>query len=159
ACDELRDQLLALRIIPPADVVKAEKQAQDKNTDLETVLVETHLLTEANLHSLRAMRLGAPYCNLGDYLPSLHNAMLIKEDLARRHVMFPLFDLDGVITLVVENPGDVVGIDQVRRSTRKEVDVCVAGKSDILGLIERAYGASKYLEQSSALDEMVDSDG
>jgi type II secretory ATPase GspE/PulE/Tfp pilus assembly ATPase PilB-like protein len=156
ACDELRDQILAGKILPPAQLEKLEQEARDGGSDLETAIRKSRLLTETNLQALRAMRMGATYCNVSEFLPRLANSELIPEELARRHVMFPVFVLDGTITLVMEKPGDLAGIDQVRRQTRQEVDVCAGSKSDILGLIERAYGASKYLEQSSVADSLME---
>jgi type IV pilus assembly protein PilB len=156
ACDELRDQLLASNIIPPAQLEKLEQEAQAGGTDLETAIRKSRILTDTHLHALRAMRLGATYCNVSEFLPRLANSELIPEELARRHLMFPMFVLDGVITLAMENPGDFAGIDQVRRQSRQEVDVCVGSKSEILGLIERAYGASKYLEQFAVSDSLLE---
>ena len=150
--DELRDQLLAQRVLPPAEVEKAEQEAHAESTDLETVLRKKRILTDANLSAIRAIGAGVQFCNLSDFIPCLRNSSIVTEELARRHVMFPLFDLDGVITLVIENPHDLAGIEQVRRSSRKDVDVCIAPRGDIIGLIERAYGASKYLQQSHSAD-------
>jgi type II secretory ATPase GspE/PulE/Tfp pilus assembly ATPase PilB-like protein len=42
--------------------------------------------------------------------------------------------------------------------TRQEVDVCVGSRGEIQGLIERAYGASKYLEESSVAESLMDVD-
>ncbi len=148
-CDELRDQLLADRILSPAEVDKAEREAQEASTDIGTILRRKRLLTDVQINALRSIRLGVPFCNLPDYLPSLQNAELLPEELVRRHVMYPLFHFDGVITLIIEDPDDLAAIDQVRRLTREEVDVCLGTRSDIRGLIERAYGASKYLAQST----------
>ena len=152
---ELRDQLLTCGAIPPAEVEKAEQQAQAESTDLETVLRKQHLLTDQHLLALRAMRLGVPYCNLADYIPRMQNLELLGEDIVRRHVMFPLFDFDGVVTLVMENPADLTAIDQVRRHTKQQVEVCLGSRGEILGLIERAYGSSRYLQQSSVADTLL----
>lgn len=149
-CDELRDQLLAGRILSPAEVEAVEREAQAESSDLETALRRKHMLTDVQLGALRALRLGVPFCNLSDFIPSLRNADLLPEELVRRHAIFPLFNFDGVITLVMDDPNDLTAIDQVRRLTRKDVDVCLAARGDIQGLIERAYGASNYLAQSSA---------
>lgn len=156
ACDELRDQLLAAKILPPAQLEKLEQEARESESNLETAIRKSRVLTETNLQALRAMRLEATYCNVSEFLPRLTNSELIPEELARRHLMFPMFVLDGIITLAMENPGDLAGIDQVRRQTRQEVDVCAGSRSEILGLIERAYGASKYLEQSSVADSLME---
>jgi type IV pilus assembly protein PilB len=154
--DELRDQLLTSRILSTAEVAKAESRAQKESVDLATILRKTRVLTCSELEALRAIRLGAPYCNLSDFIPRLQNSDLLTEAMVRRHVMFPLFDLDGIITLVMEDPNDVGGIDQVRRQTRREVEVCVGSRSEILGLIERAYGASRYLKQLSLAESLAE---
>jgi type IV pilus assembly protein PilB len=156
AADELRDQLLSAGVLPASEVEKALVQAQETSTDLETVLRKKRLLTDSNLQALKAIRQGVPYCNLSDFLPRLTNSQLLEEALVRRHLMFPLFQCDGVITLVMVDPNDLNGIDQVRKLTRHEVEVAISGKSEILGLIERAYGANKYLEQSSVASSLLD---
>ena len=148
-CMALRDQLLADSILAPTEINKSLAEATENATDLESVLRKNHVLTEPQLDGLRAMRQGVAFCNLSDFIPRLRNAELLEEALVRRHMMFPLFDFDGVITLVMENPGDLAGIDQVRRLIKREVDVCMGNRSEILGLIERAYGASKYLAEST----------
>lgn len=152
---ELRDQLLSDGILSPAEVEKYEHRAAEQSTDLETVLRQERVLTETHIHALNAMRLGVPYCNLPDFIPRLQNSELLPEELVRRHVMFPLFSIDGSVTLVMENPNDLTGIDQARRLAKQEVDVCYSSRSDILGLIERAYGANKYIEESSVADSLT----
>ena len=156
AVTELRDQLLSDGILSPAEVEKLDQRVTEESTDLETLLRREHILTETQLHALRAMRFGTPYCNLSDFIPRLQNSELLPEELVRRHVMFPLFDMDGSITLVMENPHDLTGVDQARRLTKREVDICHSSRSDILGLIERAYGASKYIEESSVADTLLE---
>ena len=153
---ELRDQLLTGGILPPAEVEKAEREAAAQSTDLETVLRKKGVLTDQQATALRAMRLGVPFCNLPDYVPRLANSELLSEDAARRHVMFPLFDLDGVITLVMDDPADMTAIDQMRRHSKREVDVCLGSRAEILGLIERAYGSRKYLQQSSVAETLAE---
>ncbi len=144
----LHEQLLTAGILTPRQLEEHDRRAAEDSTDLETHLRKRGVLTEVNLQALRAVRLGGVYCNLSDFIPRLRNSELIGEQLARRHVMFPLFVLDGVITLIIEDPNDLAGIDHVRRHTRQEVDVCIGARSEIIGLIERAYGASRYLEES-----------
>ncbi|MFH1418241.1 MAG: GspE/PulE family protein [Planctomycetota bacterium] len=153
-CDQLRDQLLSSGILSPAEVEKIEQRAQEESTDFESALRSLRMLSTTEIDAVHAMSLGLPFCDLTDFIPRLQNLEILSEELARRHVMFPLFSLDGIITLVMEDPNDLTGIDQVRRHTRQEVDVCVGRRSDVLGIIERAYGASQYLEQSSVAESL-----
>jgi len=155
---ELRDQLLTSGVLTPAQVEQAERAALERGVELETVLREDRLLREPQIMSLRAMRLGVPYCHLPDFIPCLQNGELLPEEMVRRHVMFPLFALDDVITLVMADPGDMAAIDQARRHTRREIEPCLSSSGDIVGLIERVYGASTYLQQSSVADSFGDAD-
>ncbi|MCB9854600.1 MAG: type II/IV secretion system protein [Phycisphaerales bacterium] len=152
----LRDQLLTAKIIEPKRLEEFESLAVEQSTDLETILRTKRVLSDAQIHSLKGLRLGYPFCDISDFLPRVDNAEIIPEDLARRHVMFPLFDFDDLITLVMEDPSDLTGVDQTRRLTKKEVDVVLGSRKDILGLIERAYGASKYLQTSSLADRLME---
>lgn len=154
--DELRDQLLAGGILPPQQIMAYMAEAQECDIGLESVLRKHRVLTETNLHALRAMRAAAIYCNLSDFIPRLQNSDIVDEELARRHVMFPLFVLDGVITMIMEDTNDLAAIDQVRRMTRLEVEVCAGSRCEVLGLIERAYGASQYLEEASVMDSLLE---
>ena len=154
-CPELRDQLLADGVLSPAEIEKVELKAAQHSTDFESILRKERILTDRQIHALHAMRFGLPYCNLSDFIPKLSNADFISEELARRHVMFPLFSIDGAITLVMEDPADLKAIDQVRRLTKQEVDACYSGGGEILGLIERAYGASRYLKESSVAESVL----
>ncbi len=146
ALDELQDQLLQLGLVSSEQLASARSKAHAEGRSLEETLVQMHLLLESQAAMLRAARLGVPFCGLGDYVANLQNAQLVPEEVARRHVMFPLFVLDGIVTLVMADPSDINGVDQVRRRTRLEVEPVFASASDVMALIERAYGAHKYLE-------------
>ncbi|MFO0972972.1 MAG: GspE/PulE family protein [Phycisphaerae bacterium] len=149
--DEVRDQLLKSGLVTPTQLDAAAAQAKKEGTPLEETLVKMRLLVDSQLAVLKAARLSVAYCNLGDYIPHLENADLVPEEVARRHVMFPLFSLDGIVTLVMADPGDLNGIDQVRRRCRLEVEPVLSSASDIMGLIERAYGTHKYLEAAQEM--------
>jgi type II secretory ATPase GspE/PulE/Tfp pilus assembly ATPase PilB-like protein len=152
--DALRQQLLADGVLSAEDIESCRRQAEEESADFETVLRKKGLLTDSQLQALRGLRMGIPWCGLDDYIPRLQNLELIPEEIVRRHVMFPLFSLDGLITVVMEDPNDLAGIDQVRRLTKQEVEACLGGRSAVLGLIERAYGASQYLQQSSVIESL-----
>lgn len=154
----LREQVVSVGLLDARRVATYEQEALEKNCDLETVLVKRNVLNHVQLDAMTALRSGFAYCNLGDFIPSVQNSDLLPEDVVRRHVMFPLFNIDNQITLVMADPNDLTGVDHARRLTRKEVDVCLASRKDILGLIERAYGASKYLQTTSVADQLMDVD-
>jgi len=144
--DDLRDQLLNSGLVSKEQLEAAHARLQKEGGTLEETLIKMRILLDSQVAVLRAQRIGVVYCGLADFIPNLQNADLIPEEFARRHTMYPLFVLDNIVTLVMADPGDLNGIDQVRRRTRMEVEPVFSSASDILALIERAYGAHKYLE-------------
>ncbi len=154
ASDELREQIVMSGILSAPDLMKALEQAQEATTDLESILKRNRILSESQIGALKAMRAGAPFLAISDYIPKLSNSELISEKFAREHCVFPVFVCDGIITLAVHDINDLAAVDQIRRQTKMEVDVCLSNKNEILGLVERAYGASEYLQQSSVLEAL-----
>lgn len=154
--EEIRLQLLQCGLISEQQLCEAEKRAREEGGTLEETLVKMRLLLDSQVAVLRAARIGVPFCNLADFIPNLQNADLVPEEVARRHVMYPLFVLDGIVTLVIADPADLNGIDQVRRRTRCEVEPVLSSPSDVMALIERAYGAHKYLEVAEEAAGKID---
>jgi type IV pilus assembly protein PilB len=154
--EDLRGQLLAAGVLNQEQVDALQAEADGEGHDLETVVRERRLLSSSQLCAMRGLRLGVPYCSVSDFIPQLQNAELVSEELARGHLMFPLFCLDEVITLVMEDPNDLAGIDQVRRLTKREVDACLSSREEVLGLIERAYGARSFLQQTASVLEALE---
>ncbi len=144
--DDVRDQLLTSGFVTKAQLDAAHARIQKEGGTLEDTLVKMRILLDSQVAVLRAQRMGVVYCGLADFIPNLQNADLVPEEFARRHTMYPLFVLDNIVTLVMADPGDLNGIDQVLRRTRMEVEPALSSAPDILALIERAYGAHKYLE-------------
>jgi len=154
--DDLRGQLLATGALTSAQLDALQAEADGEGSDLEAMIRKQRLLSSTQLCALRGLRLGVPYCSVSDFIPQLQNADLLTEELARGHMMFPLFCIDEVITLVMEDPNDLAGIDQVRRLTKREVDACLSGREEILGLIERAYGARSFMQQTASVLEAME---
>ncbi|MEE8171079.1 MAG: ATPase, T2SS/T4P/T4SS family, partial [Phycisphaerae bacterium] len=159
AAPALGSDLLEAGWINPQQLNAAEEKARADGKPLEETLLQMRVLLESQLAMLRANRLGIPYCDVSGFIPNLQNAQLVPEDVVRRHVMFPLFVADAQITLVMADPLDATGIDQVRLRTRMEVEPCTGAASDIMGLIERAYGAHRYMQRDQSAGAAPDAAG
>ncbi len=146
---DLESDLRSSGWLAPEQIEAATQKAKAEGKQLEEALLQMRLLVDSQLGVLKATRLGVPFCDVSGFIPNLQNANLVPEDIARRHVLFPLFVLDGLVTLVMADPLDVAGMDQVRLRTRMEVEPCLGSPSDIMGLIERAYGAHRYLNRDT----------
>src|SRR5205085_5536611 len=102
--DNIAAEVISAGWIAPDQLEAARKKAQADGKPLEDTLVAMRLLLDSQLAVLRAKRLGFAYCDLSSFIPNLQNANLVPEEVVRRHVMFPLFVLDGLVTLVMADP-------------------------------------------------------
>ena len=118
---------------------RARTLSRSEDMSEPEAMVKLGYVTRERLCILIAERTECPYVDLSEYDVNLENRDLIPEDLARRHKLFPLFYVEGVLTLAMADPSNLMAIDQVRLHARCEVDVTVADPHQITRLIEKAY--------------------
>lgn len=147
----MRDQDVFLeRALQREGFVSAERleevrrHARSNDVDLVDALTATETLTARDIALVKADLCETPYVNLADYEPNLENTRLVPRTLAEHHRVFPLFVLDDVLTLAMDDPLDLEAADQIRRVTRREVDVVLAEREQLRLLISRAYSLTSF---------------
>ncbi len=113
--------------------------ARDRGTALDDALVRDGVLSEESVAICRALDLGVPFVDPREYDIELANSSLLPEVLVRTQKLFPLFSIDGMITLGMKDPGDLAVIDQVRLRAGCQVDPCMCPPSALDALIDRAF--------------------
>lgn len=135
--------------IDQAELNRVAVAAAADSKPLKQVLLESGAVLEEHLATARALELGVPYVDPRQYDIHLSNCELIPEELARRHRLFPLFKLGDMITLAMDEPGDLAVIDQVRLRANCQVDPCLSPASTLDSLIDRAYDRGRVAEPTS----------
>lgn len=64
----------------------------------------------------------------------------LPRGFARRHVMLPLAERGGRLTLAIADPYDTAGFEEFARATGREVTAVVSSKRDIVNIINQVYG-------------------
>jgi type IV pilus assembly protein PilB len=75
-------------------------------------------------------QLGIPMVRLDQTEPDEAVVRMIPEELARRHQALPIAATESRITVAFVDPFDVIFIDDIRRLTRRDVDVVVTPAED-----------------------------
>ena len=129
-----------------ADLIDAQTLTQvlaDANGNAQAAaeaVVETGLVSPRDLSIAQAEGYGLPFVEPGEYRLCSNNRALMREELARAHVAFPLFAQERIVTLAVSQPLELAVLDQVRLQTGCEVDQCLVNQRELQHLIEWAYG-------------------
>jgi general secretion pathway protein E/type IV pilus assembly protein PilB len=108
------------------------------------LLVQLGFVSEAKLREALSQRLGLQPVDLANVIVDPAALALLPRDLARRHRMFPvaLNRAERRLLVAVSDGGNIVAIDQLRAQldTEFEIELRVAGDSEIERAIEQSYG-------------------
>jgi type IV pilus assembly protein PilB len=125
----------------------AEKTAERTNRPLRTVLIDDQIITEFELASAVADAYMIEAVELSTFPIDFTVMCRVPLALARRHMMLPIAATETVVTVAVADPGDVLGMDDIRAVTGLVVRPMVATNEELNRLLDR------YSRQSTDLNE------
>jgi type IV pilus assembly protein PilB len=161
----MRDQDLFLeRALIDANLVTAQQMdevrqfAVRENLGLVDALTQSEVLPSRQVALIQADLCEVPYVNLADFEPAFTNTTLVPRQIAERFSVYPLFSVDGVLTLAMEDPLNLEAADQVRQITKCEVDPVLVEQEPLRAVIARAYSLSHGGVSESTADDVVEID-
>jgi len=128
--------------ITSAQVSEARRYATEHDVDIVDALVQSELLTSRSIAMTKADVCETPFVDLGSYEPSFQNASVVPRSIAERYCLFPMFMVDGVLTLAMDDPLNLEASDQIRQIAKCEVDSVLADREQLRSLIARVYSLS-----------------
>lgn len=157
----MRDQDLFLeralvedRLVTGEQVARAKRYGQDHDVDLVDALVKLETVSGRDIALTRANVCETPFVIVSDYETCFANTQILPRSIAERYCAFPLFMVDGVLTLAMDNPLNLEATDQIRQIVKCEVDPVLCEREELRSLIVRAYS----LTQSQRDQPKVDSE-
>ncbi len=146
--------LVHLGKIDESQLNKALAEQQKSGEKLGTTLMNSSLITENDLVAVYAMQLG--YQSVDE--DNLFNAdkdvvKLVPEDFAREHKLLALAKSNSTIQVAMEDPEDLVAIDNLKRLTNLTPDVLVAGSSGLKRAMDELYDK---IRQSGEVEEVFE---
>src|SRR2546423_5395941 len=127
-----------------------EEQRQSRKS-LGRVLIDAGIVSEGDLVSTLAARIGLDFVDLGEYTIDPSAVGLISDSLARRFQAVPVGWEDNRLVVAMADPSNVVAIDDIRTITGAEVRTVVATRGAILEAIEKHHHMEGNAEDVSAL--------
>ncbi|UCD74464.1 MAG: type II/IV secretion system protein, partial [Phycisphaerales bacterium] len=138
----LQRALLDASLVTPEQLATARQHGADHDVDLVDALVQTEVLTSRQIALTRADLCEVPFVSIADYETCFANTGLVPRAVAERYFVFPLFMIDDVLTLAMEDPLNLDAADQVRQVAKCEVDPVLCDRELLRALIARAYSLS-----------------
>ncbi len=141
--------LVDLGVITPDQLKKASQEQKQGGERLEQTLARKGYAKEEVIYQSLADYFNLPYVDLDTYLIDDKIVKLIPEEVAKRHTLIPLFKIGTTLTVAIDNPLNIVALDEVRNRTKTDVEVALSTEKKIKKAIEQYYGVgTSVMEQT-----------
>ncbi|MEK9142119.1 MAG: pilus assembly protein PilB, partial [Nitrospirota bacterium] len=131
---------------------------------LGQMLISEGLLSEDQLAQAVAVQYSLPYDPLKDFQVDSRYYETISVKLMQRFPFIPIAERDGVLTIAIADPQNVLRLDELELLIGKPLELIVSPKSAILSALDRSAGSRQALrelevEYRSVLVKEDDRDG
>ncbi|NQU67247.1 MAG: type II/IV secretion system protein [Candidatus Marinimicrobia bacterium] len=147
---QLGQLLVDIGKIDALQLEEALEYKRKKGVYLGRALVALELITEEELIEAVSEQLQLPTINPLTYKIQNESLRIVKENVAKRLNIIPLFSFDNSITIACSDPNNVEIIDELSEETVMEINLVLATETSIVKSIEMYYNAEKYKEEKTS---------
>lgn len=125
---------------------------------LGRVLVDLGYASQKAVLSIVAHQVGIPHVDFSEHKPDANAVTVVPRDLAERYVLMPVaLDENGVLTVAMADPQNVLALDDLRIITGFDIRPAIATREEILNSIEQYYKVAEHVD-TDFLDGVDDLD-
>jgi type IV pilus assembly protein PilB len=135
-------EFLMSRGVLASDQLKKVLQDQRRGERVEQALVRLRVLPEELVLQYLADYFNLPYVDLDTYLIDGDVVKLLPEETARRHALIPLFKIGNALTVALNNPLNLMALDEVRNRAKMDVEIALSTEKKIQKAIDQHYGVT-----------------
>jgi hypothetical protein len=135
----LGDILVEANCITEEQLQVALSHQKKTGLRLGYVLLQLNFLSEEQLKRALSRQLKVPFVKLDEVAIDRQVAALINARYAAQHRVVPISKSESGLVLAMDDPTDVVALDELRASTGCKIDVVISTRSAIVRALSRAY--------------------
>lgn len=104
------------------------------------LLLEQGAISVADIETVLEQTLGAPRVDLSSYAPDDSALALVSADVARKHAVLPLFEIDSMLTVALGQVAAVFELDALADELGMEVEVVLVEPASLAEALDAHYG-------------------
>ncbi|MBU1061358.1 MAG: type II secretion system ATPase GspE [Candidatus Omnitrophica bacterium] len=139
--------LLKRSLITQEQIDKMKEDSKRKGIPVGRLLVKAGVVSEDDYTQAFSEILEVPYIDLSNYLVDAETLKLIPESMARKYKIIPIFKIGNAMTVAMVNPKDIMGIDDLSRVSKCDIEPVLASEGAILGAIDQYYGVQGSVDE------------
>src|ERR1035437_3142156 len=135
------EMLLEEGIITKEQLKDALEEQKRTGTRIGEILIKMRYISKEILWTFLGYQMGVPFINL-DEAPEVRPEVLkcLPETLMRNEKLMPVSKQGRVITVAMSDPLNFLVVDELKATTRSEIDTRLAAPEDIKKLIDKYFG-------------------
>jgi type IV pilus assembly protein PilB len=138
----LSEVLVELGYTTTDEVERAMARQRSGGGRLEDTLVQSGRISQEMLSRSLAVHLGYEYINPSETPPDPSVVLLVPEQQARRHEVFPMWLEGNSLVVAMKDPRNVFALDDLKLLTGRDIIPAVAPAREIALLIDRYYSSA-----------------
>ncbi|WHZ21050.1 MAG: type II secretion system protein E [Nitrospira sp.] len=146
----LADVMVREGILPKRTVDQAVARLGGSIAALGQTLVEEGSISEAQLAQALAAQYGLPYDPLTGFRVDSEFYHTISVKLMRRHPFVPVKEENGVLTIAISDPHNLLALDELEILLNRTLHYVVSSRAAIQAALERSEGSSQALRELEA---------
>lgn len=151
---KLGEILVHQKKINESQLQTALAQQTRSGEKLGEILIHNGLVSDEDIVSVYALQLGYKSVSTDALFKTDQNIVrIIPEDFAREHKVMALAKNNSTIQVAMEDPEDLVAIDNLKRLTKMNPEVYVASPSGLQRAMDEIYGK---IRQSGEVEEVFE---
>jgi type II secretory ATPase GspE/PulE/Tfp pilus assembly ATPase PilB-like protein len=123
----------------------AEARAANGGSDAETgrAFLTSGLVGRMQIAKVLEDEMGVPRVDLASYAPDDEALEIVPAAMAREHHVLPMFEIEGMLTVAIGDPGDAFEVDSLAEELNVEVELVLADTPAVSAAIDQYYGAQE----------------
>ncbi len=142
----LGEMLVAGGLITGEQLQRALGEQKKRGGKVGEMLVALGFLDEHTMASFLARQLHIPFIEIEKQLIDADSVKILPGEMARRLAAVPLYTDQDSLVVAMADPLDIFGLDDIRKTTGRQVKPVVATRTDIQKAIDRYYAMSQNIE-------------
>ena len=136
------DYLIAQGLLSQDEVHQAIGVARQRNTDVETVLLEQFRVPRAELGASLSQFYRVPFVEFDSRIVPPPDLMKdLKLEFLKRNLWLPIRREDGAVVVLIDNPQDLQRVDAIHQLLRgRQIRLVVGLRKDIIQFLATAAG-------------------
>ncbi len=150
----LGQRLLERGLITESQLQQALAHQRRTGKYLRQVLLDERLVDEDAFLRFYEEDLAIPVVDLADYAIDREILALVPAEVSRRCRALPLFRVGQTLTVAVEDPFDMLALDELRSLTGCDIETCACRRRDLDGALAAAHGGAAAEAQAEAAETL-----